>query len=130
MPNSHTVDLSFDGEQWISKSTAFWRRLVHELESRLSRVLAQPFFRDINDSYAAALGYPMIDTLSVRVLWIHGAILGLLLMLNAYAGIPKIFPSPLGWRVISVPESILVLFCGLVALSAPLLVRSSVSRST
>lgn len=125
---AHSITLSLDLDDVSAKSADAIGRFRRWASSAVRRFLARPFFRDINAQYGQALRYPMLDVLAINVLWIHGIALALLLMLDAYAGVPAIFPSPLGWRIIGPAEALVLLAIGVLALSIPLLVKPKVSN--
>lgn len=125
---THTAPFSLDIDSLVFKGSAYINKISQFITAQIRHVLAHPFFRDINATYIEALHYPMLDALAVRVLWIHGIVLALLLMLNSYTGMPAIFPSPLGWRIISITESLVILAIALLALAIPLLVKPAVSN--
>ena len=63
------------------------------------------FLSDINKGYETSLGYDTTDRFIVKVLWWHLGALILLAVTNAVLKLASIYPSPLSWRVITIPEA-------------------------
>lgn len=76
------------------------------------------FITDINKDYTAALSYSATDRFMVHVLWWHLGVFALLAFLGAGLKIAATYPSPLAWRIISVPEAV---FSVLVAIFSTLI---------
>lgn len=121
---AHSVTISVDTARWSSRSSTLLDKISNAMARWLDRLFSHRIFVDINASYARALGYNQLDALAIRLLWVHGIALGLLLMLNAYVRLPDIFRSPLGWRAISPHGAIILLAIGLIALALPMLVAT------
>lgn len=92
------------------------------------RLLAQPFLQDINQPYAEAMHYNQADQLTKRLLWLHYAALFALVFLNGYLRLPFATPSPLGWRIISPQEGIILLLIGIMAVMAPVVSHQRLSN--
>ncbi len=84
-------------------------------------LVAHPAFRDINARYADLMHYPHADRLAIRVLWLHGIALVVLVIVNAFYQTPLIIPSPFGWRVIGVEAGLIALLLGLAATITPIM---------
>jgi signal transduction histidine kinase len=124
----HSATIAFDGDQQPWKTASHIAKLSRPAATLMDRLLAMPIFRDINAAYAEILDYPLLDSWSVRVLWLHGVALLMLITLNAYARLPMSFPSPFGWHFISLTQGVIALVGGGVALLVPLLARSRVNN--
>ena len=74
------------------------------------------FIPDINRGHEAAMGYGATDRFIVKVLWWHLGTFTLLVFLNAVVKLGALYPSPLAWRVIGIPEAIVAF--GIAALAA------------
>jgi hypothetical protein len=72
---------------------------------------------DINAKYKDVMQYSRIDRLMVRVLWWHFGVLSLLAVLNSYFKIPATYPSPFGWRVMSIAEGTVAIVLGLIVVA-------------
>lgn len=90
---------------------------------RLLRRMRIDFLSDINRGYEEALNYAATDRFMVQVLWWHFGAFVLLTFLNAGLKLADMYPSPLAWRVITVPEaSVAVLIAAFATLVPALLV--------
>ena len=90
--------------------------------------MAIDFISDINKDLTTDLDYPKVDRLIVNVLWWHLGVLILLVVLNAIVKIASFYPSPLSWRVISIPEAVVVVGIALIASVIPALLRGKIKN--
>ena len=79
------------------------------------------FISDINKELTADLNYPVVDRFIVKVLWWHLGVFVILAVLNAVVKISSYYPSPLAWRVISIPEAVIAIMIACVATVGPAL---------
>lgn len=79
------------------------------------------FIGDINEGYADALNYPATDRFMVQALWWHFAVLSILVFLTAGLKLASIYPSPLSWRVITIPEAVGAMMLAFAATIVPVL---------
>lgn len=101
--------------------TSFIRTTLHNLGQK-------PIFRDHNQPYAEAMHYPQADQLSMKVLWLHGVALFILVFFNAHLQTPLQLPSPFGWRVLSDVEGMAALAIGLIVIIAPMLLYRRIAN--
>ena len=90
--------------------------------------MAIDFISDINKDLGADLAYPKVDRFLMNVLWWHFGTLVLLVFLNAVLKIAAFYPSPLSWRVVSIPEGIVTVIIALVATLLPMLLKGKFSN--
>ncbi len=79
------------------------------------------FLSDINKGYGDALSYPITDRFIVQVLWWHLGFFSLLVFLNAGLKLAEIYPSPLAWRVITIPEAMTSMMLAVITTLIPVL---------
>ena len=86
------------------------------------------FITDINRGHEVALNYPATDRFVVKVLWWHLGVFTALAVLNAVVKLASFYPSPLSWRVISVPEAIIAVGIAAAATLIPVVLKGRVSN--
>ena len=91
-------------------------------------VMAIDFISDINKDLAADLHYGEVDRFMVKVLWWHLGVLFSLVILNAVVKLASFYPSPLSWRVISIPEAIAASVFALLATLIPVFLVAKIKN--
>ena len=84
------------------------------------------FLSDINEGYNEALNYGRTDHFIVQVLWWHLAVFSLFVFLNAGLKLALLYPSPIAWRVITIPEAIVTMVIAVVATLIPVLLVGTI----
>ena len=79
------------------------------------------FISDINEGYEETLNYPATDRFMVQLLWWHLGVFSLLVFAASGLKLAEFYPSPLSWRVISVPEAAVAMIVASVATLIPVL---------
>ena len=79
------------------------------------------FLSDINKDLGADLSYEKVDRYMTQVLLWHFGVFAVVVFLNSVIKLASFYPSPLSWRVISIPEAVVSLAIALVAVCVPLI---------
>ncbi|MDO8514413.1 MAG: hypothetical protein Q7S50_02620 [bacterium] len=86
------------------------------------------FISDINKGYEADLNYEAIDRFILRVLWGHFVAFSILAFVNSVIKLASFYPSPLAWRVISIPEAIATILIALAATLIPAFLAGTIQN--
>ncbi len=90
--------------------------------------MAVDFISDINKDYQEAMDYKRVDYLIVQILWWHFGVFAIIAVLNSVFKIADSYPSPLSWRVISMPEATVSIVLALVAAGLPAMLRGKTNN--
>lgn len=86
------------------------------------------FRSDINKGYETAMNYPQADKLVLKVHWWSFIILSILVFFNSVLKISDFYQSPFSWRVISIPEALVVMAIGFTATLIPTFLKGKLAN--
>jgi len=86
------------------------------------------FISDINRGYEAAFNYEATDRFILKVLWGHFAVFSLLAFTNSIIKLASFYPSPLAWRVVSIPEAVATVLIALAVTLVPAFLAGTIQN--
>ncbi|MEK7546892.1 MAG: PAS domain S-box protein [Patescibacteria group bacterium] len=86
------------------------------------------FITDINKGLEDSLNYKKVDNFIVKILWWHLGVFALVAFLNAVVKLASFYPSPLAWRVISIPEAIVTVLIAAMATLITTLLKGNIQN--
>ena len=86
------------------------------------------FISDINKGYESALRYEATDRFILRVLWGHFVAFTLLAFANSVIKLASFYPSPLAWRVVTIPEAIATVLIALAVTLIPAFLAGTIQN--